>query len=379
MTHSTRSVKKNTLAVVLGLSSLLLLPPNAPAGQGPEVCTEVPELARWQAAGTPDDGMADKRITVHRGAAQLAPENTIPAYEYAIAYGVDMIEIDVQQTVDGRYLVFHDFNIEGRTGRPGLMQVMTRDEAKAINIVGGGSLGSRWKGSAYDPSYMPDLEEVLALASQHAVGINFDLKESVYDAAHVALLAAEYPGVIERSIFQPYVPVRAEQILAAVPDASIMINPQFPTPAAALYAAGAEYDWFGSDQSWYPAEAIVAIHDACDLVQPNVYSDDKTREAADLQTALDVGADGAMVNNPDVAADLLNEPVATSIVVSGHQACLLGHNDLGLPGKALDSGGTTVVTGVGGCVPIPDAWTSITFAGDGSALGSSVTQEVHPL
>lgn len=343
----------------------------ASVGHSSAPCDEIPEPGRWANAGVPDEGLEDFRVTVHRGAAELAPENTIPAFEYAIAYGLDMIEVDIQQTRDGRYVVFHDFNLKKRTGQDGLIPLMTYEEVKAINTVGDD--GDRWKGTAYDPSYMPDLEEVLALASKHGVGINFDLKESVYNTASVALLAAQYPGVIERSIFQPYVPARAEQIVAAVPEAQIMFNPQIDTPPAALYVAGAEYDWFGSDLSRYPAEAIVAVHDACDFVQPNVYSDDRTQEAAELEEALARGADGAMVNHPDIAADVLNEPIATSIVMRDSQACLVGHRELGLPGKALIVDGTTMTTGVGGCVTVGPAWAAIDFAGDGSALPSSLS------
>jgi glycerophosphoryl diester phosphodiesterase len=346
-------------------------------GIGPgDVCEEVPEPQRWVDAVTPDEGLEDFRITVHRGATRHAPENTIPAFEYAIAYGLDMIEVDVQQTLDGRYVVFHDYDLKNRTGQDGLVQLMTYDEVKSINTVG--DEGDPWKGSAYDPSYMPDLEEVLALASKHGVGISFDLKESVYNTANVALLAAEYPGVIERSIFQPYVPGRAEQIVAAVPDAQILVTPYWSTLAvspASYYAAGAEYDWFGSDLDWFPAEAVVAIHDACDFVQPVVYSDDQVKERAGLEAALAVGADGAMVNHPEVAADVLNEPVETSIAVGGSQACLVGFHDLGLPGKRLTVDDTTATSGVGGCVEVPAGWSSIVFAGDGSAQPSSVTAE----
>ena len=368
-------MKKPAICLVVSLSLALTLGvgPGAGAmslGPDPTACTETPDPARWTDAGTPDEGLEDFRVTVHRGAAQLAPENTIPAFEYAIAYGVDMIEVDIQQTLDGRYVVFHDFDIKDRTGQDGLIQLMTYDEVKAVNTVGDD--GDKWKGSAYDPSYMPDLEEVLALASEHGVGINFDLKESVYNTASVALLAAEYPGVIENSIFQPYVPGRAEQIVAAVPEAQIMLNPQFTTPPAALYAAGAEYDWFGSDLSWYPAEAVAAIHDACGFVQPNVYSDNKTQEATDLQAAMAVGADGAMVNNPDVAAAELGEPVATTITTDGSLACLVGHHGLGLPGKTLSVDGTALITGVGGCVTPQTGWTKASFAGDASALPSSI-------
>lgn len=374
-----RSLAIKKLVVCLAAACLVAsLTGTAPAkdlGSG-DVCDQVPEPQRWVDAGTPDSGREDFQITVHRGATRHAPENTIPAFEYAIAYGLPMIEVDVQQTLDGRYVVFHDYDLKNRTGQDGLIQLMTYDEVKSINTVG--DEGDPWKGSAYDPSYMPDLEEVLALASEHGVGISFDLKESVYNTASVALLAAEYPGVIERSIFQPYVPGRAEQIVAAVPEAQILSTPywsELTVSPASYYAAGAEYDWFGSNLEWFPPEAIVAIHDACDFVQPVVYSDDQAKETAGLEAALAAGADGAMVNHPEVAADVLNEPVATSIAVHGSQACLVGFHDLGLPGKTLVVDGTTMTSGVGGCVEVPAGWSSIVFAGDGSAQPSSVTAE----
>lgn len=44
----------------------------------------------------------------HRGAAGLAPENTIEAVAAAIAAGADMIELDVRLTKDGELIVIHD-------------------------------------------------------------------------------------------------------------------------------------------------------------------------------------------------------------------------------------------------------------------------------
>lgn len=356
-----------SFTALLALAAALIAPIGAPAL--PELCDENPEIARWQDAGTPDAGLEDMRITVHRGAANLAPENTIPAFEYAIAYGLDMIEVDVQQTLDGRYVVLHDYEVDDKTDGSGLISLMTYDQVTALNAAD----NDRWRGSEYDPTFVPGLEEVLALASEHAVGISFDLKETVWNAAGVALLAAKYPGVIERSIFQPYVPGRTEQILAVAPDATVMFNSQIEgTPPAVLYALGAEYDWFGSSLPLFPPEAIVAIHDACDFVQPNVYQGDVTgTEAGDLAYARAIGADGAMVNNPDVAADVLDRPVVTMIEVAGTTACLVGHHALGLPGKTLEIDGAPVTTRRGGCVPLPVPWSSISFAGDGSALPSS--------
>ena len=54
----------------------------------------------------------------HRGARGLAPENTVPAFERALALGVDTLELDVGVTADGVVVVAHD---------PFLNPAITRD------------------------------------------------------------------------------------------------------------------------------------------------------------------------------------------------------------------------------------------------------------
>jgi len=44
----------------------------------------------------------------HRGARAMRPENTIPAFEYAIEHGVDALELDMAVTKDGVLVVSHD-------------------------------------------------------------------------------------------------------------------------------------------------------------------------------------------------------------------------------------------------------------------------------
>lgn len=44
----------------------------------------------------------------HRGARALRPENTLPAFEYAIALGVDALELDMAVTKDNVLVVSHD-------------------------------------------------------------------------------------------------------------------------------------------------------------------------------------------------------------------------------------------------------------------------------
>jgi glycerophosphoryl diester phosphodiesterase len=50
-------------------------------------------------------------IIAHRGFSARYPENTMAAIRAAIRLGVDMVEIDVQQTREGELVVFHDYRL----------------------------------------------------------------------------------------------------------------------------------------------------------------------------------------------------------------------------------------------------------------------------
>ena len=55
----------------------------------------------------------------HRGGAALRPENTLCAFENAIALGADGAELDVQLTREGHVVVFHDFRLNPNFCRDG--------------------------------------------------------------------------------------------------------------------------------------------------------------------------------------------------------------------------------------------------------------------
>jgi hypothetical protein len=112
-------------------------------------CDQTPEPERWLSAGTPDRGLADPVISAHRGALTLAPENTLASYEYAFAYGVDLVEVDVQQTRDERFVALHDETVDRTTNGTGAVADLTYDEVRALNAADyepwkGGEFASSW-------------------------------------------------------------------------------------------------------------------------------------------------------------------------------------------------------------------------------------------
>jgi glycerophosphoryl diester phosphodiesterase len=60
------------------------------------------------------------KIIGHRGAAALAPENTLAAVQAGIDAGADMVEIDVRTTADGQVVLCHDKSL-ARAGQKPLL------------------------------------------------------------------------------------------------------------------------------------------------------------------------------------------------------------------------------------------------------------------
>jgi glycerophosphoryl diester phosphodiesterase len=120
------------------------------------------------------------QIWAHRGSRREAPENTLPAFELALAQGADGVELDVQLTADGTIVVIHDETLERTTDGSGPVVALTLAELRRLDASAGldGFAGVR----------VPTLEEVLAVLAPAPVAINIELKNS----------ATDYPGLEER-------------------------------------------------------------------------------------------------------------------------------------------------------------------------------------
>ncbi|MBV9957612.1 MAG: glycerophosphodiester phosphodiesterase, partial [Acidobacteria bacterium] len=73
-------------------------------------------------------------IIGHRGASAAAPENTLVAFERAMADGADGVEFDVQLARDGVPVVIHDATLR-RTGlKEGLIAELSSNELARTDV-----------------------------------------------------------------------------------------------------------------------------------------------------------------------------------------------------------------------------------------------------
>lgn len=128
----------------------------------------------------PDAARARVQVLAHRGASAYAPENTLSAFRLAIEQRADWLEMDVQQTKDGRLVVFHDLRMERTTNGFGPLRELTLEQVRQLDA------GS-WYGSQFAGERVPTFEEVVALAREAGVRIFPEVKDPRL-----------YPGIEER-------------------------------------------------------------------------------------------------------------------------------------------------------------------------------------
>lgn len=121
-------------------------------------------------------------IVAHRGAAAVAPEHTIPAYEAAVAAGANALWLDVQESADEQLVVVHDTRLDRTTNGRGRVCERTVRELKRLDA-------GRWFGWRFRGQRIQTLPEVLE-RFRDRVGFVVELKGG----------SDVYPGIEERAL-----------------------------------------------------------------------------------------------------------------------------------------------------------------------------------
>lgn len=104
-------------------------------------------------------------VIAHRGDWRNAPENSVQAIKNCISMGVDMVEIDVQLTKDGKAVLMHDSTIDRTTTGKGRVGDWTLDSLKNLFLKDGLGIATSHR--------IPTLEEALLTCKGHIL-VNID-------------------------------------------------------------------------------------------------------------------------------------------------------------------------------------------------------------
>ncbi len=113
-------------------------------------------------------------VTGHRGAAGLAPENTLLAMQRGMEAGADFLECDIHLTKDNEIVVCHDITINRTTTGKGKIASLTLDEILSHYIVNS-------DGEVTDMT-VPTLDQLLSFidGKTHLI-IEIKRKGNIYD------------------------------------------------------------------------------------------------------------------------------------------------------------------------------------------------------
>jgi glycerophosphoryl diester phosphodiesterase len=300
-------------------------------------------------------GRLAKKLYVigHRGAAGLAPENTLSAFTRAWGIGVDAVELDVLITADQKIVVYHDFRLKPeitRTPNGNWLEHWTRLAIKELSLaelktydVGRLKPFTRYsrrypKQQPADGERIPTLQEVilsLKSSSDEKTELWIEIKtspekpdmtpppESVINAV-VHLLKEE--KVVNRArilSFDWRSLVHVQKIASDIPTVYLShigsrlnnIKPGEPGPSP--WTAGIDVDDFNSSipraikaaggQYWAPHYRYVTperVQEAHHLgIQVFVWTPDSQD---DMQNLIRMGVDGIITNRPDLLQFVLS-------------------------------------------------------------------------
>ncbi len=130
-------------------------------------------------------------ISGHRGANDIAPENTMASADSCIRYGIDVMECDVTISADGVFYVLHDYTLDRTTNGNGY--TYERQSSYLDSLDAGSWFGEAWKGQK-----LLRFQDLLKRARKNGLDVTVDYRKGDFTEL-VALIQKE--GMLKRTYF----------------------------------------------------------------------------------------------------------------------------------------------------------------------------------
>jgi glycerophosphoryl diester phosphodiesterase len=235
-------------------------------------------------------------VIAHRGASGHAPENTLAAFERAVALGAGFIETDLHLTRDAQFVAIHDPTLERTTNGRGNVKDFTLAEIRKLDA-------GMWFDREFMDQKVPTLDEVIAFGAKHDVIFYLELKyEAAWGMHHSLIGALQKLGGAARSIIIS----SSEPTLTALRqvDPSAMMGLIFDEANQDYAKAGIELGVRQLCPNWslVSPEMVEQAH-GLDLQVATWTVDD----AAAMRAMIAAKVDGIMTNFPDRLQAILED------------------------------------------------------------------------
>ncbi len=228
----------------------------------------------------------DTKIIAHRGYVAGNVENTISGLVSAANAGADLIEIDIQQTVDGEFVVFHDRTLRRLAGKNGVIANMTLRELKTLTIHQNG----------YSDK-IASLEDCIEIAKALDVALLIELKvhgKETEDVLPKLVEKLRKYKVLDSYYVQSVDGQKMTQLKKIVPNLRVGI-----VYALNIGPMEESVDFIALEESWVTEQLIEELkQNPMDLFVWTL-NDDRS-----LQTFIEKNVSGVITDHPDVARDL---------------------------------------------------------------------------
>ncbi len=137
-------------------------------------------------------------VTGHRGCKAYMPENTLMSFSESFKLGIDVLEFDVQLTLDDVVIVMHDTTVDRTTDGKGAVCFKTLAEMKALDA--GVKFG-------YPGARVPTLDETLQLIVDEADSnmlLNVEIKDQTPRVIDKTIDALRRFGLVERTVIASF-------------------------------------------------------------------------------------------------------------------------------------------------------------------------------
>lgn len=115
------------------------------------------------------DALRNAKLIAHRGAASVAPENTLAAFKKAHQMGASWVEFDVMLSQDGVAIIMHDDTLERTTNGAG--NVADTDFAELKKLDAGS-----WFSAEFAGEPIPTFKELLDCLRERNMNMEVEIK-----------------------------------------------------------------------------------------------------------------------------------------------------------------------------------------------------------